>query len=651
MLIIDQLNKNDRPLRLLTLVVLAGVGVLLGGLWYVQIVASKRYVQNQRAQSFRTVRIPAVRGKILDRHGVPLADNRPAYSISFYLEDKELRELFTAAYQRAYAGLRAQPLRRLNREERAALARHARYSTASNVVQQLSELLHQPVPLDEKQFQQHYDQRLALPLPVLQNLNPLQIARFQEQARPPAGLDLEVRPLRVYPYGTAAAHLVGYLTREDISALDEDAGFNYLLPDFKGISGMEAAFEQELRGKAGVKSVLVNSLGYRQSETIWQAAEPGRNIVLTIDLGLQQTTEAALRSVGPNVRAAAVVLNPQNGDILALASSPAFDPNQLVPSIAHEEWEKLNDPRLRPLLNRAIYGSYPPGSIFKIVVALAGLESGVLDPSHVLSSPGFFQLGRRSIKDTAPPGDYDFRRAFLLSCNTYFIHYGLAAGLENILKIGQRLHLGERADVLPFQEVAGFFPTLEWKQRKIGEPWRDGDTANLCIGQGYITVTPLQMAIMTAAVANGGKVLWPRLVDRIQPQDSGSEEPAVVFPAGRVRDELGVSARSLEIVRAAMLADVEAADGTGKEAFVRGIRVCGKTGTAQIKHGNVTVDHITWFVSFAPYENPRYVVVVMVESGGSGGGTCAPVAKKIYTAIQNRESTGKPKPETMARLP
>jgi penicillin-binding protein 2 len=380
--------------------------------------------------------------------------------------------------------------------------------------------------------------------------------------------------------------------------------------------------------------------------------------VLTIDLGLQQATEAALRSVGPNTRSAAVVLNPNNGDIWALASSPAFDPNQLVPRISREEWEKLNDPHLRPLLNRAIYGSYPPGSIFKIVVALAGLEAG-LDPHENLTvqpdpsrpTKGCFFVGRRRVQDTAPPGDYDFKRAFLVSCNSYFIHHGLATGLENILRIGQRLHLGERTDVLPFQEVAGFFPTQAWKQKKIVEPWRDGDTANLCIGQGFIAVTPLQMAVMTAAIANGGKVFWPRLVERFQPQDPASEESPVVFPMGRVRDDLGVSTRTMEIVRAAMLADVEDADGTGKEAFVRGIRVCGKTGTAQIKHGSVTVDHITWFVSFAPYENPRYVVVVMVESGGSGGGTCAPVARKIYEAIRNREIPGKPKSETMAQSP
>jgi penicillin-binding protein 2 len=203
------------------------------------------------------------------------------------------------------------------------------------------------------------------------------------------------------------------------------------------------------------------------------------------------------------------------------------------------------------------------------------------------------------------------------------------------VRIGQRLHLGERTGLPTGQEVSGSFPST----RRIRVGWTPGDTANLCIGQGFIDVTPLQMAVVVGAIANGGKVVWPRLVSRIEPIEPQREEPVVRFPAGRVRDELGVRPSTLQLIRDAMVADVEEREGTGKGAFVPGFRVCGKTGTAQVAR-NHGIDHTTWFVSYAPYEAPRYVVVVMVESGKSGGSTCAPLAKKIYQTIQAQEALG-----------
>jgi penicillin-binding protein 2 len=335
-----------------------------------------------------------------------------------------------------------------------------------------------------------------------------------------------------------------------------------------------------------------------------------------------------------HARGAVVVLDPNNGDLLALASAPTFDPNRFIPRITRTDWDALTDPKQRPQINRAVQENYAPGSIFKIVVGLACLEAG-LDPATVIHNPGYVYIGRRQIRDLAAPGDYDFRRGFLKSSNTYFITNGLNAGVENIVKLGQRLHLGESCGLPTRQEVPGIFPNL----KRIRANWFDGHTANLCIGQGEIAVTPLQMAIMTAAIANDGTVYWPRLVDRIESQDPTTSETHRTFPKGRVRDQLGVKPRSLAIVREAMLADVEDAEGTGRHASVPGLRVCGKTGTAQVTNErNQVVDHITWFVSFAPYESPRYVVVVMVESGTSGGITCAPIAQRIYHAIQKQET-------------
>jgi penicillin-binding protein 2 len=354
-----------------------------------------------------------------------------------------------------------------------------------------------------------------------------------------------------------------------------------------------------------------------------------------------------------------VVMSPITGDILAMASCPAYDPNIYIPRLAlsPEEAERLNDEQLTPQLNRATQKNYQPGSIFKIVVALACLEAG-LDPEETIYNPpnpadpghGYIVVRGRGIKDTAPPGDYKFKRAFIRSSNTYFITNGLKCGIENIIRIGERLHLGETTQLPTRQEVKGNFPRLE--QVKRGSGWSIGESAQIAFGQGRIDVTPVQMAVMTSAIANGGKVLWPRLVDRVEPQGPLGPEEGVSFPTKQPRDDLGVRPRTLDVIRKAMLADVEDKDeGTGKAAFLPGMRICSKTGTAQLKDTEARlVDHITWFASYAPYESPRYVVVVVVEGGASGGVTCAPVAQKIYRALQNQENQPKPKPATMAQM-
>jgi penicillin-binding protein 2 len=332
----------------------------------------------------------------------------------------------------------------------------------------------------------------------------------------------------------------------------------------------------------------------------------------------------------------------QTGDILAMASSPTINPNYAVLGYPPGEWQRLNDPVLRPLINRATYENYHPGSIFKTVVGMACLEHG-LDPKETIWNPGYINVGRRTIHDLAKPGVYDFERALSKSSNTYFITNGLQAGVANIVRLGQRLHLGDKIGLPTRQETAGTFPS--WQ--RLSAHWSDGDTANLCIGQGEIDVTPLQMAVATSAIANDGKVLWPRLVARIEPQDPSLGEPPTLFPEGRMRDELGVKLSTLAVLRQAMLADVENPDGTGHRAMVPGLRVCGKTGTAQKKNlEGVTEEDFSWFISFAPYEHPRYAVVVLVEvEGHSGSGAifCAPVAQKIYVALQQCEQGSLPK--------
>jgi len=630
MLIFDQLKRSDPSLRTLALLVLAGLGLLLAGLGYLQVFSSRHYVESQKNQSFRTVRVPAIRGQILDRDHRLLAESRPSYNLNLYLD--ELSKLFQQEYERQRPG------RRLSRAAKERLGQQTRYTVASNLVNQVGALLGQPLRLDPERFQRHYDQSRALPMTILDNLDATNIARFLEQPGRPPGVDLEIQPLRYYPQRTTAGPLLGYLRRDETSNSDDDTFFNYRLLDFKGVVGVEAAFDQELRGKAGAKYVLVNNLGYRQAEHFFSPAEPGLNLILTIDARIQKASEDAMRaSLGNNARAAVVVLNPRNGDLLALASSPSYDPNVFIPRVSVEEWQTLNDTNLNPTVNLATYGFAMPGSTFKIVTALAGLEANLLDPHEVFHSPGFSQFSR----DTAPPGDYDFRRAFIKSCNTYFIHQGTNMGKARLLEMGHRFFLGERTEVPNFQEISGIFPTeaMMKKRKEQGNPWRVSDTARLSIGQGDVALTPLQVALMTAAVANGGKMYWPRLAVQIETPDPLSPTVVRSFPAGRLRGNLGVAQQHLELVRAAMLADVEdRQEGTGYRAFVAGFRVCGKTGTAENKQGGRLVSKDTWFVSFAPYESPRYVVVVLVKGGGGGGVTCAPVAQKIYQAIQKLES-------------
>ncbi len=635
MLVVDQVKRGDRRLQALAGVILTGLLVLLAGLWFVQIVSKHKYQASLENQTFRTVRIPATRGHVLDRNGLVVADNRPSHNLELYLE--ELRPLFDAEFTRARAG------RGLTRIERELLRQQVRYTVVSNAVRQLSGFLQEPLALSEASFRRHHSQWPYRPIAVRENLPPAQVARFLEQAPPLPGVDLEIHPLRNYPLGSAVAHVIGYVSRDDLARDDEEGGFSYSLPTYTGAVGIEYAYNKDLMGSPGVKSVVVNSLCYRESEAVWAMAHPGRKVVLTLDLPIQKAAYDALASAGNRVRGAVVVLDAFNGDLLAMVSSPAYDPNEFVSPVSHERWLALNDPTLRPMFNRATQGAYPPGSSFKIVTALACFEAGVLTPAtatRTFYNPGHYQLGRRRIEDLAPAGDYDFNRAFKRSSNFYFIHHGLKAGRDRILALGRRFHLGERIGLLTRQETAGSFPPPE----DVQGLWNDGNTANLCIGQ-EIAVTPLQMALLTAAVANGGKLFYPRMVSRIDPAEPGLHDAQTRHFQPRLRSDLNIPPAHLELLHQAMVADTEDKEGTAYKAFheadgvtprLRGFRVGGKTGTAQIKEGGRVVDRIAWFVSFGPAEHPRYVVVAMVESGSSGGGICAPIACRVYQAIQKR---------------
>ncbi len=677
MLVFDQLKRADRKLQIISIGVLAGLIILLAGLWWVQVVSAKQYEANLKNQSFRSVRVPALRGKILDRNNESLVENRPRFDVNLYLE--ELRSQFRYEYtnnvlkenvrlhpelikpakpsslSRFFAsvtgGSKKANADKPNQEQaklpvalRIELEAEARYRVASNITAQITSTLQEPKILDRVRFGKHYAQRPYIPFPIAQNLSAKQVAIFAENFTGLRAVEMEIQPTRTNLFGTTAAHLLGYIQRHDQPEDEDEISYKYYLPDYMGKTGVEATFDSALRGKAGVQSLLVNNVGYRQHEETLVSTEPGQNVSLTIDLRIQRAAEKALSAAMANVRGAVVVMDVRNGDVLALVSAPTFDPNAFTVGVSTEQYTEWNNEKYSHMFNRATHGAYPPGSILKILTTIACLEAGVLNPKeifHVQPDPenpgkGCIFVEGRKIRDTASPGDYDFNRAFMKSSNAYFIHNGLKAGLRKLVEVGERFHLGESTGMMPLEEASGDYPRTDNLKG-----WSTGNTANLCFGQ-EITVTPLQIAVMTSAIANGGKLYFPRIVRKLQAADAEMESDASIFRPGVLRSDLHLNSKHLEIVHRGMLADVEDPAGTGAKSAVKGFRVTGKTGTAQIEKGNKIIDHITWFTSFAPFEKPKYAVVVMVQSGASGGGTCAPVAGKIYEVIQKIEQGAMP---------
>lgn len=662
MLIFDQLRKNDAQLHWLGILLGAGLILLLVGLWWVQIVGANRYREMVEVQHYRTVRMPAARGQVLDRNQRILAENQPDYRINLYLE--ELSPAFRNEYRRIrprvivtndlpfwkrWLGL-PNVTTQFVRVKDSQLEQQARFQVISSVAQQVSDILQLPVPLNASNFNYHYSYSRAMPFNLASQLSPRSVARFEEKS--PAGLEasVEMRSQRVYPYSNLTAQVVGFVRPDDSSALGEDATFSYRLPDYRGQIGIEGGLDQVLRGRAGVKSVLVNSLLYRQNDTIWEPTISGADVVLTLDVELQRAADEALRKkIGPGGRGAVVVMDVHSGDLLAMVSAPTYDPNRFTGRISRAEYQRILESTA--LRNRVTADQYQAGSVFKIIVALAALETPAarfdpLEEYEVKANPatgrGIIWVGNHPFRDTVSPGFYNLERAIMKSSNSYFIALGLRPGVfERVIELGHRLHLGERfpPDTLPLrQEAAGNFPSFE-QIRKSN--WQNGDTANICIGQGKMDVTPLQMAVMIAAVANGGTVVTPRLVDHYAAQNSF--DPVTSQPPARrqIREQLGVSARSLKIVHEAMLSETESPEGTGRYVQGCGYRVCGKTGTAELqtmREDGSGRKNTTWFGSFAPYETPRFAVVVMVENGVSGGATCTPIAHDVYVALKEFEA-------------
>lgn len=636
-------SRSSARILLLGLIMLLALSGIVFRLWYVQIARGAEYTARIGNRSQVSVRIPAVRGEILDRNGIKLVENRASFEVDFYLPDmvRAYRESKGVVPMTTYRG-------RVHNMPRDLKEADVVKIVSEEVIPRLEEL-GLAEDYNSNALQIHYRTNQEVPYSYRQDLNFEQMAVFSEKNLGLPGVNVTVKPVRWYVYGSLAAHLLGYVGMpNDLDKLPDLKNFNFYEPDMEGKAQVELYFNDALKGQPGARILQRNVKGIIEGEVNRKEPVQGSNVFLTIDARIQYFAEQALRAVG---RGAAVVVNPQNGDILAMASVPSYDPNVFIPSIAALDWNELTKDETNPLLNRAI-SAYAPGSTYKIPISLAGLRAGV--GGRTFNCSGGVTYGNKFMKcwifGKGAHGTLGLSDAIKYSCNAFFYQFGNAAGIDQIVATGNMLGLGQKSGIPLSGEAPGVLPGPEWLARANPRArWSSGLTANTAIGQGDVLASPLQMSMVASAVANGGTVYYPRLIDRIVSQDGTvvSQEPA------RVRSNLitdaGLTADQIEKVRRGMWKVVNEGGGTAGRARIKGVEVAGKTGTAQFWRSGVKDNH-TWFVSFAPFDSPRYAVVTFVQGAKSGGGVSAPVAAKILEDIFKMEN-GEEVPQLAALEP
>ena len=605
---------------------------LAGSFWFVQGVQAEKYRGLSEANALREIEMPAKRGLIYDRTGKILADNQPAYKLQI---DRVVMK----------------PLLKTDKQRR----------------QKLEAFLAQVLEMPPQELTARWDKEAAKlpstqPFPLAEELTMSQVAKVQ--AHSIAFPEVNVVPVqrRNYPYGTMAAHVLGFIgevgDRELTQNKDLEQG------DLIGTRGVERMYDQYLRGRDGAEFWEYDADGRRLSEYVpaRQTPTPGDNVILTLDFELQRRAEQYF--VENEMVGAAVALDPRNGEVLAMVSSPAFNPNVYSKRFTPEVWKTITSNPFKIELNRAIQGLYSPGSVFKIVMAMAGLSEGVVGPDTHFGCGGsgvFFGRRFRCWKKEGH-GSVDVDRALMVSCDIYFYQTGSRLGVDKIKEYANKLTFGEISHIDLDGERAGLVPSVEWARTKQNRKWYTSETISVSIGQGPLIVTPLQVANMTAAVANGGKVFQPhvvRYVDRVQ--KDGSYRRFRV--PSKVIHEVALAPAAVKAVRQGLWNVVNAQGGTGGNARVAGLDVAGKTGSVQViaYAGRIKAtslpfkfrDH-AWFASFAPANNPQMVVVVFVEHGGAGGADAAPLAKLMFESRFRDNVTGTrldlSNPETLEQI-
>jgi penicillin-binding protein 2 len=592
--------------RLATIAIALLFALLAGRLFQLQLIEGELLSERSQRNSVRTLRTPAPRGEIVDREGRVLATTRAAFGLDVVPEDLRGSErVFAALGQLLGADPRA---------------------LASAVGRPGRSARFRPVRLAD-------------------DLDPDQLARVEVHRYALPGVVTDVSPRRHYLEGRLAAHLLGTLGEIHADQLERGEFAGYRMGDVIGQTGAEALYEGRLRGRAGGRNVVVDVAG-REVDVLEEVKpEAGHRLVLALDLDLQREAEQAMSEPLPGAPAgepprmgAVVALDVRSGDVLALVSHPAYDPNLFAGGIDAASWKALTSDAWDPLRDRTVLAQYPPGSTFKPIVAAAALADGVIDRYTTVFCPGSYWFGGRAYRCWKKEGHgaVDVHRALRSSCDVFFYTVGVKLGIERLAAFASSLGLGRPTGIGLPHEAPGTVPSPAWKRRRYGQPWYPGETVSVSIGQGYDLVTPVQLALAYAAIANGGSVVRPRLALRIESRD------------GRVLEEIPAEVRSrVEIpspVVAALHGGLEAVvsepGGTGGRARVPGVRVAGKTGTSQVVGLHHTEglrefaipiryrDH-AWFAAFAPVEAPEVAVAVLVEHGLHGATAAAPVAQRV----------------------
>ncbi|MFQ5619683.1 MAG: penicillin-binding protein 2 [Rhodospirillales bacterium] len=581
------------------------LSALVGRMYYLQVIESARYATLAEENRINLRLLAPPRGRIVDRFGVPMAVNQQNYRVVLISED-------------------------------------------AHDVEETLQLLGAIIPIGDGEkrriLRDVRRRRGFVPVTVRENLNWEEVARIEVNTPDLPGVMIDVGQSRDYPHGEDTAHVLGYVAAVSEAEIGRDPLLE--LPGFRiGKAGIEKVYDLALRGTGGSSQVEVNALGRVIREMRRQEGQPGAEVTLTIDLELQQMV---VRRLGGE-SAAVVVMDVHTGDVLAMASTPSFDPNSFNKGLSAEEWRGLVSNPRAPLTNKAIRGQYPPGSTFKIVVALAALAKGVITPETTFVCPGFLKLGNARFHcwKRGGHGIVDLAKGITESCDVYFYETARRTGIDRIAAMARRLGLGKRLGLDLPGEQPGLVPTSDWKLATMDMPWQKGETLITGIGQGYLLVTPLQLAVMTARLVNGGFAVTPHMTRNMAPADGTAPGPRP--------GSLGVAAAYLKVVREATAAVVNAPKGTAYKARITeaGLEMGGKTGTVQVKRITKAErdagvrknkdrpwkdrDHAV-FVGYAPAHAPRYAVAVLVEHGGGGSTTAAPIARDILLEAQHRNA-------------
>ncbi len=655
--------------------------VLGARLWYLQVIQGETYKQLADANRFRLVQVPASRGIIYSRDGELLVRNRPVYNVVIipaYLpeDDTAQAEIFARLSDLLNLPITTQVDPVVNRYNGyfEAITRHQynRQPERQIINPRSRQYRRAPLGIRDAVFQNPFAP--FLPVTIAEDVDPRIAAQIEEDRLTLPGVQIEVTPRREYPFGELVSHIMGYVGPIPAEQYNRYEAEGYDLTDIIGLAGLEAEYEDQLRGIKGLETIEVDATG-QKIRTVSKSIEarPGHNLKLTLDIGLQKAATEALQEALDETgskQGVAIAMNPNTGEILAMVSLPSFDNNLFSRGISPRELSLLSKDPWTPLVNHAIAGLYPPGSTYKIIPAAAALQEGVVTPETTFIDEGVLYLPNQFEPDNldlAQPfycwlrtghGRVNFIAGLAWSCDVYFYQVGggyppanfQGLGLDRLVRYSEMFGLGEPTGIDLPGEVSGLVPTARWKRLNYAESWLTGDTYNMSIGQGFVLVTPLQILNATAAIANGGTLYRPFLVKEILDADGN----VIQVKAPEVIRRLDIDPQNIQMVQAGLRAVTEWDTGTAnKNIDVPGIPVAGKTGTAEFcdrypqcldADGRVKTSH-AWFTAYAPSYNPQIATVVFVYGGGEGSAVAVPVTNKIlryYFGLDGQEDQPSP---------